>query len=119
MSDDLSIKTQFEKLQSETSDLYHFLNHFRDWVNQVAVNYEIFLEDEWFENRTTIEYTLRCLDTLNTLVFAKDDYHNSRDAKGVWHLGAYITTYWTIETPWDVIEAFILDNEPIRYRLDP
>ncbi len=109
------IKEQFDRMQAETPDLYQFLNNFRNWVNAVVVNYEIFLEDNWFDDKTTIEYTFRSLDTFNIVVFAEDEYENHRDEKGVWHLGKYIKTYWTVVDPWQEIAHFIAENGSPRY----
>ncbi len=111
-----TLKAKFDQIQAQSEDLYQFLNNYRDWVNNNVVNYEIYLEDEWFDDKTVIEYTFRCLDTLNILVFAQDDYQNHRDEKGVWHLGEYTTTYWTVDHPWQQIEAFIQENPAPRYR---
>lgn len=110
------IKEQFNRLQAVTSDLYHFLNSFRDWFNGALINYEIYLEDNWFEDKTTIEYTLRCLDTFNILIVAEDEYKNYRDSKGIWHLGEYVKTYWLVENAWEKMEAFIQENTPPRFR---
>jgi hypothetical protein len=110
------IQAQYEKLQAESGNLYQFLNRFRDWVNQSLVNYEIFLEDNWSPGTTTIEYTFRSLDTFNELVFAKDEYHNSRDKKGIWHLGEYVSTRWMLENPWDHMAQFFVENGPPRYK---
>jgi len=104
------IKTRFEAEQAQAEDLYAFLNRFRDWFNRYCVNYEIYLEDNWFDDKTTIEYTFRCKDTLEILVFAEDEYQNHRDEKGVWHLGDYVKTYWTIDEPWEAFERFFQDN---------
>lgn len=109
------LKAQFEALQAQNEDLYHFLNHFRHWVNEHLVNYEIFLEDNWFEDKTTIEYTLRCLDTFNIVVFAEDTYKNYRK-EGTWHLGDYVKTDWTVGAPWQILETFIQENTPPRYQ---
>lgn len=103
------IKTQFEQCQAQSADLYQVLNALRDWFDKNVVNYEVYLEDNWFEDKTTIEYTLRCLDTLNTLVIAEDEYQNNRD-NNVWNLGKYVKTYWTVEEPWAAIEQFIREN---------
>ncbi len=110
------IEREFRRLQSETPDLYHSLNQFRDWLNQKTINYEIFLDDNWYDNKTIIEYTLRSLDTFDSLVFAEDEYLSSRDEKGVWHLGAYVKSYWTLENCWDQFVAFIEKNGPPRYK---
>jgi len=112
------IQAQFEHLQGKYGNLYDFLNHFRAWVNDNTVNYEVFLEDNWFDAHTTIEYTFRCLETFNILVFAEDEYKNSRDEKGVWHLGEYQKTRWTLENPWEAIAAFIAENTPPRFKQD-
>ncbi len=101
---------QFDQFQAELTDLYEVLNQYRTWFNGHVANYEIFLEDNWFEAHTTIEYTFRCLDTFNILVVAEDDYLNSRDEKGVWHLGQYQSTRWTVEQPWEEIMAFFAEN---------
>jgi hypothetical protein len=106
------IKAQFEAQQAQTTDLYDLLNRFRDWFNCHCANYEIYLEDNWFEDKTTIEYTLRCRDTLEILIFAEDEYGNHRDEKGVWHLGDYVKTYWTIDVPWEAFERFFQENPP-------
>jgi len=110
------IQSQFETFQAEFTDLYEVLNHYRNWFNAHIANYEIFLEDNWFDAHTTIEYTFRSLDTFNILVVAEDDYHNSRDEKGVWHLGAYQSTRWTLENPWDAILDFIAENGTPRFK---
>jgi hypothetical protein len=109
------IQQQFERQFAESPDLYHFLNDFRDWVGQNLLNYEIFLEDNWFEDKTTIEYTWRCLDTFNIRVIAEDEYQNYRN-QGTWHLGAYVKTYWTVEAPWDSTAAFFAENTVPRFK---
>lgn len=108
------IISQFRAFQASHSDLYACLNAFRDWVNAHCVNYEVYLEDNWFENKTTIEYIVRCLTTFNIVTVAEDEYENST-ADGTWHLGAYVKTYWTVDDPEDVIKTFIEANEPVRY----
>ncbi len=112
-----TIRDKFEQLRSESTDLYQFLNAFRDWVNASIVNYEVYLEDNWFEEKTTIEYIFRCLSTFNILVFAEDHYNNYR-ADGVWNLGEYVTTQWVVGDPWDEIVTFFEANEPPRFKND-
>lgn len=110
------VKEQFERLQSETSDLYQFLNFFRDWINKTLTNYEIFLEDSWTEGTTIIEYTFKSFETFNSLVFAHDEYRNSQDRKGVWHLGEYVSTSWVVDEPWEKIASFFQENGEPQYK---
>jgi hypothetical protein len=111
------IHAYFQTLQSGyQSDRYALLNAFRDWINQNLLNYEMFLEDNWFDDHTTIEYTLRSLDTFNIQVIAEDTYHNHRDDKGVWHLGHYIETHWTVPDPEQTLSEFLESNSPPRFR---
>lgn len=103
------IKAKFTELEEGSESLYEFLNRYRDWFNAHVKNFEIFLEDNWFEDKTTIEYTIRSLDTFNIKVFAEDEYKNWRDDK-TWHLGDYVKTYWTVDDPWGEIETFLKEN---------
>ncbi len=110
-----TVKKAFLCLQDTyQEDLYQFLNRFRDWLNEHLVNYELYLEDEWFEDKTTIDYILRSLDTLNDVILAQDEYLNNRDEKGVWHLGTYQKTRWLVEEPLQVMKTFFQANTPIR-----
>lgn len=104
------IHTEFVHRCQASDDLYVVLNGFREWVNEHLKNYEIYLEDEWYDDKTTIEYTLRCLDTLNILIFAADEYSNHRDEKGVWHLGDYRRSEWLLKPVWEHIQSFIKEN---------
>lgn len=111
------IRQEFDRLLAMEPDLYAALNAFRDWTNAHVANYEIFLEDNWFDDgRTTIEYTFRSLESFNIEVFAEDTYGNHRDAKGIWHLGAYVRTDWTVPDPGAVIAQFLADNGSPRFR---
>jgi hypothetical protein len=110
------IQEQFHAFQAQDEDLYVLLNHFRDWVNQTLANYELFLEDTWFDGRTTLEYTLRCLDTFNILVVAEDEYTNFRDSQ-TWHLGPYVRTYWIVDDPWGAMAQFIQENPEPRFKV--
>ncbi len=103
------IQLRFQALKLANEDLYEFLNQFRDWFNVALANYEIFLEDNWFDGKTTLEYTLRCLDTFNIVVFAEDEYRNFRDTQ-TWHLGPYVRSYWVVDDPWETIVQFINNN---------
>lgn len=109
------IKQEFYSQLEQADDLYQFLNRFREWVNNTVVNYEIFLEDNWFEDKTTIEYTWRCLDTFNILVVAEDEYQNYIE-KGTWHLGQYVKTYWVVDDPWEATASFFAQNTPPRLK---
>ena len=101
---------QFNVLVLNNTDLYTGLNAFRDWFNQNIQNYEFILDDEWFEEKTTIEYQLRSLDTFNIIPLAVDTYENNRDNRGVWHLGKYQSTEWMIENPAQSIQQFIVNK---------
>lgn len=117
MQDDLAgLLEQFEKIVSNNSDLYTSLNAFRDWFNKNIQNYELILDDEWFEDKTTIEYQLRCLDTFNIMPLAIDEYENEKDAKGVWHLGAYKRTVWLTDNPVECIQLFVNENKPLEHK---
>jgi hypothetical protein len=114
MTDLQTVKEKYDTLQAESPDLYHFLNGFRDWFNGAVQNYEVYLEDNWFEDKTTIEYILKSSDTFNIQVLAEDEYENYRD--NIWNLGNYVTTYWLVEQPWEVIEQFISENTPLKLK---
>ncbi|MCA9841146.1 MAG: hypothetical protein KC475_03415 [Cyanobacteria bacterium HKST-UBA03] len=119
-----AIKQAFETMVlAESGPLYDRLTAFRSWFNAHVANYELYLEDEWYDGYTVIEYLLRSLDTLSSsAALAGDRYSNQRDAKGVWHLGTYRDTVWlsvatdtTTDTDthvWAVIQAFFEENGP-------
>ena len=108
------LKAEFDTRCKNSHDLYVVLNGFREWVNEHLKNYEIYLEDEWYDDKTTIEYTFRCLDTLNIIIFAADEYSNHRDEKGVWHLGDYRRSEWLLTPVWDHLEQFINENTALK-----
>jgi hypothetical protein len=91
-------------------DLYHRLNQARDWFNASVSGFEIYLEDEWnvyAEGQTYFDYCLRSLETKDELPpLASDIYLNHQDAGGVWHLGAYQSSYLRIDD-WNHVLYFL------------
>jgi hypothetical protein len=107
------IQLQYQTLEvTYAEDLYAFWNAYRDWFNTHVNNYELYLEDNWFETTTTIEYILRSLDTFNIVILAEDTYANEV-VKGVWHLGAYQFTRLIVTNPLSEITLFIGQNTPL------
>ncbi len=94
-------------LSAEEDDNYTRMNRLRNWFNgNFFPVFELYLEDVWNEasdgtlhpGETRFEYILRHTKTADeTGVLAYDTYKNHQDAKGVWHLGEYISTTLLIQ----------------------
>lgn len=102
-------KSQFDALFTPGTDLYMALNAYRDWFNPRVANAEIYLEDNWFKDKTTIEYILRSLETLDFVILAEDVYGNFI-AEGTLQLGPYQSSHWVVDDPWAEIETFFTQN---------
>jgi len=103
------LKAEFDRVFTPEADLYTALNAYRDWFNPKFANAEIYLEDNWFTDKTTIEYTLRSLDTLDFVILAEDEYDNFI-ADGTIQLGPYRSSHWVVPAPWAEIERFFSRN---------
>lgn len=105
------IHHRFEADLAQGPTLYEALNRFRGWFNDHVANYELYLEDQWYDGRTVIEYLFRSLDTLSSSIpLAGDTYLNSIDPKRFFNLGDYQSTDWMVQDPWGEMLAFFLEN---------